>query len=115
MPELRDQLLARGLGELRDRLDELLALELDQADDALAAALDVDDRVAVAQQDVGAGGARRAPALGALRPAQRGAVGLGGIGRGEDQVLVLARAAGRAGARPRPASANWAPPRPSTK
>ena len=90
-----------AVGELGDRLDQLLALELDQAHDPLAAALDVEDRVAVAQQDVGARGARGAPALGALRPRQRGAVGLGRVGGGEEQVLVLGAAAGRAGARPR--------------
>ena len=79
-----------AVGELGDRLDQLLALELDQADDALAAALDVDDRVAVAQQHVGARGARRPPALGPLRPRQRRAVGLRRVGGGEQQVVVLA-------------------------
>ena len=44
-----------AVGELADRLRELLALELGEPQDAAAAALDVEQRVAVAQQDVGAG------------------------------------------------------------
>ena len=92
--ELRDQPLAGRVGELGDRLDQRLALELDQAQDALAAALDVEDRLAVAQQDVGAGGARAPagrPSRLALRPRQRGAVGLGRVGGGEHQVLARPR------------------------
>ena len=54
IPSFGITLLAGGVGELCDRLDERLALELDQAHDPLAAALDVDDRLAVAQQHVGA-------------------------------------------------------------
>ena len=46
----------------RDRLRQRLALELDEAQDAAAAALDVEERLAVAEQHVGAGGAARAPA-----------------------------------------------------
>ena len=102
IPSFGISLLARRLGEPRDRLDQRLALELDQPHDPLAAALDVDDRVAVAQQDVGAGRARRAAGP---RPrfghAQRGAVGLRRVGRGEQQVLALALRQRRAGARPR--------------
>ena len=83
---------------------------------AAAAPLDVHDRLGAGQHDVGA--ARRARARRRLalapRPRQRGAVGLGRVGRGEDErggAAVAGRAA-RAAARPRPGSANCAPPEP---
>ena len=61
----------RCLDELCDSVDQLLALDLLKAQDPAAAALDVEKGVAVAGQEVGAGGAGRATALRPLRPRER--------------------------------------------
>src|SRR5207244_3624350 len=55
-----------------------------QYEDAAATALDVEDGLAAGEHDVGAGSALGALRLAlALGPRQRGAVGLGRVGRGE--------------------------------
>ena len=63
-PELGQAAGRDRVGEGLHRGGELGVAQLAEAEDAAAAALDVDERLAVAQQDVGAGGAGRAAADG---------------------------------------------------
>ena len=95
-----------------------LVLGIAQRHDRLAAALDEQRGQAAEQNDVRAGDAGRTRAR-PLRPRQRGAVGLGRVGRGEHErihaLVAQAPAGARAAARPPPPRANCAPPSPSTK
>ena len=75
-------------------------LRLAQRDERTAAALDEERGLSAEQNDVSAGDARRA-SPGPPRPGKRGAVGLGRIGGGEDErVVVLVAVAAPAAARP---------------
>ena len=87
--ELLDPELGQAAG--RDRVGErphgggqLGVAQLAKAKDAATAALDVDERLAVAEQDVGAGGAGGTPPRRGFRPGQRRAEGVGGVGCGQD-------------------------------
>src|SRR6478672_8096084 len=79
-----------GVGQGTHRRLQILALERAEAEEAATAALDEHDRLAVAQQQVGAGGATGATTALELRPGQRGAVGVGRVGGGEDEVRAVA-------------------------
>ena len=92
-----------GVGERRDGRAEPLVVVGHEHLQALAAALDVEHRLGAGQHDVGAGLARRgARRRSGLRPLQRGAVRLRGVGGGEDDgrrrvvVALRAQALGRA-------------------
>ena len=104
------------LDERRERRAEPVLLRLAQRHERAAAALDEERRLAAEQHDVRArdpGGTGARP----LRPRQRRAVGLRGIGGGEHERLGLLAVGGRS-SRSRstaPPSANCAPPSPSTK
>ena len=87
--ELRQAAGGDGPGEGAHRLLQLGALELQEAEDAAPAALDVEDRLAVAEQDVGAGGPRGPAAALALGPGQRGAVWVGRVGRRQQLEAAL--------------------------
>jgi hypothetical protein len=72
--------------QLGQRLERRADVRLAQREQALAAALDVEHRLVLDEDDVGAAGAGRLAGLAlALRPGERRAVGLGWLGGGEDQ------------------------------
>ena len=86
------------------------------------AALDIEDEVAVDENDDSTGLATRLVAAFGLpgRPGQGGTIGIGRVGRREDHDLGLvgpqpASAAACRSASTAPVVANWAAPSPSTK
>src|SRR4051794_20907622 len=87
--ELLDLAGLSGGSQLRERLGELLALEGLKPQDSLAATLDVEQRLSVAEHHVRTRGAGRTALPLELGPGERRAVGVRGVGGGQDLQLGL--------------------------
>src|SRR3954449_1207256 len=87
--ELLDLAGLSGGGQLRQRLGELLVLEGLEPQDSLAATLDVEQRLSVAEHHVRTRGAGRTALSLELWPGERRAVGVRGVGGGQDLQLGL--------------------------
>ena len=111
-PRLRLHVVDEG----RERESQPLLVRLSERDDRAAAPLDEERGLAAEEHDVGAGDAG-GPTARPLRPRQRRSVRLRWIRRGEQASASGSphSDAARASRSTAPPSANWAPPRPSTK